>query len=242
MTDKEIKEFNGFFKETLYFFKTLKENNNKPWFDQNREVYDDYVADPAKSFVVAMGARLKEIVPTINADPRTNKSLFRINRDIRFSKDKSPYKTHMGVVFWDGDLPRMESSVFYFHLEPDRIMLGTGIYKFTKPQLEEYRNSVVHSRHGKELGKIHKELKVKGYEFGGKNYKKFPRGFDGEHENAELLLYDGLHIGKDFTIPGEFYSRDLIDFCLKPFKEMLPMQKWLSQLIKRGIDSLRSRK
>jgi uncharacterized protein (TIGR02453 family) len=233
MTADDIKEFNGFFKETLYFFETLKENNNKPWFDQNREIYDDYVIGPAKSFVVAMGARLKEIAPNTNADPRTNKSLFRINRDIRFSKDKSPYKTHMGLVFWDGDLPRMESSVFYFHLEPDRIMLGTGIYKFTRLQLEEYRNSVVHSRYGKELGKICKELTGKGYDFGGKNYKKIPRGFNGEHENAALLLYDGMHVGKDFAIPKEFYSRDFLDFCLKPFKEMLPIQKWLSELTKR---------
>jgi uncharacterized protein (TIGR02453 family) len=233
MTDKNIKEFEGFFEETLYFFSTLKENNNKPWFDQNREIYDDYVIGPARSFVVAMGARLKEIAPNINADPRTNKSLFRINRDIRFSKDKSPYKTHMGLVFWDGDLPRMESSVFYFHLEPDRIMLGTGIYKFTRPQLEEYRNSVVNSRYGKELGKVYKELTGKGYDFGGKNYKKTPRGFDGDHENADLLLYDGVHVGKDFNIPDEFYSKDFLEFCFKPFKEMLPIQKWLSELTKR---------
>jgi uncharacterized protein (TIGR02453 family) len=233
MNDKNIKEFEGFFEETLYFFNTLKENNNKPWFDQNREIYDDYVIGPAKSFVVTMGARLKEIAPNINADPRTNKSLFRINRDIRFSKDKSPYKTHMGLVFWDGDLPRMESSVFYFHMEPDRIMLGTGIYKFTKPQLEEYRNSVVHSRYGKELGKIYEELTGKGYDFGGKNYKKIPRGFDADHENADLLLYNGVHVGKDFNIPDEFYKKDFIEFCFKPFKEMLPMQKWLSELTKR---------
>ena len=233
MNDKNIKEFEGFFEETLYFFRTLKENNNKPWFDQNREVYDDYVLGPAKSFVVAMGVRLKEIVPSINADPRTNKSLFRINRDIRFSKDKSPYKTHMGLVFWDGDLPRMESSVFYFHLEPDRIMLGTGIYKFTRPQLEEYRNSVVHSRYGKELSKIYGELTGKGFDFGGKNYKKIPRNFDGEHENADLLLYDGMHAGKDFNIPDEFFSKDFIGFCFKIFEEMLPVQKWLSQLTKR---------
>jgi uncharacterized protein (TIGR02453 family) len=233
MAEKMIKGFNGFTQETLYFFETLKENNNKPWFDQNREVYDEYVLGPAKSFVVAMGERLKELSPVINADPRTNKSLFRINRDTRFSKDKSPYKTHMGIIFWDGDLPRMESSVFYFHLEPGSIMLGTGIYKFTRPQLEEYRNSVVHPRYGKELKSIYKDLTGKGFEFGGKNYKKIPRGFDGGHENADLLLYDGMHVGKDYEIPKEFYSRELIDFCFEPFKEMYLIQKWLSELVKR---------
>lgn len=233
MAEKKIKEFQGFFKETLYFFKSLKENNNKPWFDQNREVYEDYVLGPAKSFVVAMGERVKELSPMINADPRTNKSLFRINRDTRFSKDKSPYKTHMGIIFWDGELPRMESSVFYFHLESEKIILGTGIYKFTRPQLEEYRNSVVHTRYGKELKNIYKNLSGKGYDFGGKNYKKIPRGFDGNHENADFLLFDGIHVGKDYKIPEEFYSGDFIDFCFEPFKEMQSIQKWLSELTKR---------
>jgi uncharacterized protein (TIGR02453 family) len=233
MSDKNIKEFNGFFKETLYFFKRLKEHNNKPWFDQNREVYEDYVLGPARSFVVALGEKLKELSPMINADPRTNKSLFRINRDVRFSKDKSPYKTHMGIVFWDGDLPRMESSVFYFHLEPDRVMLGAGIYKFTRPQLEEYRNSAVHTRYGKELRSIYENLSGKGFEFGGKNYKKIPRGFDSKHENADFLLYEGIHVGKDYKIPEEFYSRDFIDFCFEPFRVMDPIHKWLFELTKR---------
>jgi len=233
LADKEIKDFEGFYEETLYFFKTLKENNNKPWFDQNREVYDDYVLSPAKSFVVAMGEKLKDLSPTINADPRTNKSLFRINRDTRFSKDKSPYKTHMGIVFWDGDMPRMESSVFYFHLEADRIMLGAGIYRFTEPQLEEYRNCVIHPGYGKQLRDVYEDLSGKGYDFGGKNYKKVPRGFDAGHENSDFLLYDGLHVSKDYEIPPDFYSRDFIDFCLGPYKVMHPMQAWLSDLTRR---------
>jgi uncharacterized protein (TIGR02453 family) len=233
MAEKKIREFNGFFKETLYFFKGLKEHNNKAWFDQNRKVYEEYVLEAAKSFVVAMGEKIKSLSPMINADPRTNKSLFRINRDVRFSKDKSPYKNHMGIIFWDGGLPRMESSVYYFHLEPDRIMLGAGIYKFTREQLEEYRNSAVHNRFGKELAGLYKDLSGKGYDFGGKNYKKVPRGFDPGHENAHLLLYDGIHVGKDFKIPREFYSKDFIDFCFKPFSEMHPLQKWLFELTKR---------
>ena len=233
MIEKGIKDFEGFSEETLYFFRTLRENNNKPWFDQNREVYQEYVVAPARSFVVSMGKKLKQLVPDINADPRTNKSLFRINRDVRFSRDKLLYKTHMGIVFWEGDLPRMESSVFYFHLEADHILLGAGIYKFTKPQLEEYRHSVVHHVHGKELAGICEDLTKKGYDLGGKNYKRTPRGFDGEHENADLLLYDGLHGGKELAIPREFYSRDLLDYCLEPYKEMLQLQKWLSRLIKR---------
>ena len=131
-------------------------------------------------------------------------------------------------------MPRMESSVFYFHLEPPRVLLGAGMYKFTRPQLEEYRNSIIHPKYGKQFRKAHKEVSGKKYEFGGKNYKKIPGGFDGEHENAEFLLYDGIHVGKEFDIPEEFYSERFIDFCFKHYKDLLPVQQWLSELAKRA--------
>ena len=235
MADKNnIYEFNGFYKETLFFFKELKEHNNRQWFDQNRDFYEEFVLGPARSFIMEMGERLGEISPEIIGDPRTNRSLFRINRDSRFSKDKSPYKTHMGIIFWDGIMPRMESSVFYFHLESSSILLGAGMYRFTKPQLYEYRDSVINPVYGKQLSEIYKNASDKGYEFGGKNYKKIPRGFDQEHEYSEFLLYDGIHAGKNYDIPAEFYSKEFIDFCYSHFKDLLPVQMWLSELTKRA--------
>jgi len=225
--------FKGFSKETLNFFKKLKKNNDKNWFGMHREEYDDYVLNPAKAFIIAMGEKLKELSPAVNADPRTNKSLFRINRDIRFSNDKTPYKTHMAVIFWDGPLSRMESSGFHFHLEMDSLNLGVGLYKFTRPQLEEYRNSVVHPEFGKQLVKAYDEVSKKGYKFGGKNYKRIPGDYDPGHENAQFLLYDGMYAGKKYSIPDEFYSEKLLDFCLEPYRDMLPAQRWLSELAQR---------
>jgi uncharacterized protein (TIGR02453 family) len=226
--------FNGFFKETTDFFEKLKTNNNKKWFDLNRRIYEDYVLEPARSFIVATGERLRELSPAINADPHVNKSLFRINRDTRFSKDKSPYKTNLGIIFWDGDVPRMQSSVFYFHLESSSILLGAGIYKFTRPQLEEYRKSVMHPVYGEKLTDIFNSLTGKGYAFGEKNYKRIPKGYDAGHKNSEFLLYDGMHAGKSFGIPESFFSADFIDFCFESFREMLPVQKWLSDLTRRS--------
>jgi len=231
--NENIAEFEGFFTETLDFFKQLKSNNNKEWFDSNRKNYEDYVLNPAKSFITAMGKKLAMLVPTINADPRTNKSLFRINRDTRFSNDKSPYKTNVGIVFWDGNLPRMESSVFYFHLEDVSIMLGAGIYMFNKPQLQKYRESVINERLGNELLSITEELKSKGYSFGGKNYKKVPVGYEALNKNSELLLFNGFYADKSFDIPEEFYSKDFIDFCFDPYSEMLPVWQWLTDLNRR---------
>lgn len=232
---KDNYRFGGFFKETTDFFKELASNNNKEWFDQNQKPYEDYVLNPAKDFIVAMGERLVELSPTINADPRVNKSLFRINRDTRFSKDKTPYKTNLGIVFWDGDMQRMESSVFYFHLEAFSLMLGTGIYKFTIAQLEEYRKSILHPVYGEEFSDIIKNLSGKDYDLGGKYYKKIPGGYDNGYKNAEFLLYNGFYISKSFSIPEVFFSAGFVDFCFKYYCEMLPMQKWLSGIAKRSF-------
>src|SRR4030042_3225823 len=99
-----------------------------------------------------MGTRLTGLAPDIIADPRVNRSLFRLNRDVRFSRDKTPYKTHVAFWFGEGSRPRMENSGFYFHIEPDSIMTGSGLYFFPKPLLDAYRQAVVHPVYGPQLG------------------------------------------------------------------------------------------
>ncbi|MBW1712100.1 MAG: DUF2461 domain-containing protein [Deltaproteobacteria bacterium] len=129
--------FGGFPRECLEFYQDLASNNNRQWFADNKDRFDETVMEPARQFVVDMGRRLAPVFPGIVAQPKVNKSIFRINRDTRFSRDKSPYKTHLGLWFWQGPGKRMESSGFYFHLEPGRLMLGAGLYKFPKHLLEE---------------------------------------------------------------------------------------------------------
>ena len=105
-------EFKGFPEECVEFYRDLSKNNNKVWFKEHKNDFEEYVIKPARDFVFEMGERLQIIAPGINADSRFNRSLFRINRDIRFSRDKTPYKTHLAVWFWGGSGKRMESSGF----------------------------------------------------------------------------------------------------------------------------------
>jgi len=227
-------DFSGFPKECVTFFSELAENNNKPWFEKNKEDYENYVLAPAREFVVELGKRLRKISPKVNADPRPNKSLFRIHRDTRFSKDKTPYKTHLGIMLWEGSAPRMECSCYYFHLEPPNLMLGVGIYEFTKPALEDYRASVVHQTRGKQLAQAIKKITQNGEcTLGGRVYKKTPRGFDADHPNADLLLFNGLHAGVTTKIPKELYSSAIIDYCFARYKKMDPLHKWLVALTER---------
>jgi uncharacterized protein (TIGR02453 family) len=227
--------FNGFPRESISFFEDLSRNNDRTWFEQHKAVYEQKVLEPARDFILALGSRLKKLAPGIQADPRVNKSLFRLNRDTRFSHDKTPYKTHLGLWFWEGKRPRMECSGFYFHLEPGKLMLGSGLYCFPKDMIEAYRQSVVHPLQGPALAKAIKGIdKEKGFYYGGSHFKKIPSGYDPKHPNAQFLLYNGLYAGIDKEIPVELFSEKLVDLCLENYKKMLPLHKWLLALTERA--------
>lgn len=147
------------------------------------------------------------------------------------SKDKTPYKTHMGLWMWEGEGAKFESSGYYFHLEPPTLMLGVGIHTFNKDLLKAYRDAVIHPESGSALINAIQEVNIEGgYRLGGNHYKRVPRGYDPEHENVEFLLYNGLTAGVEEPIPEEFYSKALLDYCYQRYTEMYPIQHWLFEL------------
>jgi len=229
-----IPQFKGFPREAVAFYSELAKNNSKSWFDAHKEDFEKFVMGPARDFVFHIGIRLQELSPRIIADPRVNKSIFRPYRDTRFSKDKTPYKTHLGIFFWEGSLPKMECAGYYFHLEPPHLMLADGIHCFSRRVLEQYRNSVVHPEHGavfrEALDKVEKNI---GYVVSGEHYKKTPRGYDPQHANAQYLLYDGLYVSTTSPIPDEFFSPDFPDYCFSRFKKMAPLHRWLVEMTSR---------
>jgi uncharacterized protein (TIGR02453 family) len=231
-------KFEGFPKECITFFRDLKTNNNKQWFDHHKDEYIQYVKKPSESFVVAMGSLLKKFSPDIIAIPKTNKSLFRINRDTRFSMDKSPYKTNLGIYFWQAPFSKMESSGFYFHLEPPNVMIAAGIYAMPKPTLSLYRRAISDDKIRKSLMKIlHKILHAGDYIIGGKTYKKIPAGYDPHCKNPEMLLYSSLYAFIELKIPPQFYTSDCIDWCYAHFKLMSPLHSWLVNLLQGTLTS-----
>jgi uncharacterized protein (TIGR02453 family) len=232
----EESEFRGFSRETVAFFRGLKKNNSRDWFESHRGVYENRVLAPAKAFIVAMGPRLKEISPNIVAVPRINKSIFRLNRDTRFSLDKSPYKPNLGLYFWEGPRSRMESPGFYVHLEPPTFLLGAGYYMFPDWMMERFRRAVLHPKYGKELTSILKKIAgTTDFEIGGKHYKRVPSGYNPSHPNASLLLHNGLHAGWETTVPDELFTPGLVDYCFEKFKPLAPLHRWLSALAKTRI-------
>lgn len=228
-------KFSGFPEKGLEFLKGLTTNNNKAWFEENREVYIEHLAAPALAFITEFGKLLQNYIsPDIVYDTRTNGSgsLFRIYRDVRFSADKSPYKTHVGIFFWEGAGKKMENPGFYFQLEPGGAVMYAGKYQFDKDQLIAFRDAVVDDKKGAELERAIAAVKKAGYEIGEVHYKKVPQGYDPAHPRAELLRFNTLY-AKSPVIPVEIATTSqLLNVCLEHAIAMDPLQRWMVELKK----------
>lgn len=210
------------------FLNKLSKNNKREWFEANRDLYSSDFLEPAIQFVVEMGGKLSRLSTEIHSIPKIDKSIFRIHRDVRFSKNKEPYKTNMGLYFWEGPGKKMEGSGYYFHLEPKRFGIGAGMYMFTKDSLKKFRDTVADPGRGKELASIVKQITKRGlYTVSGKNFKKTPRGYDPESKYAEFLLYDGIYAWYDGMNFNELKKGDAVETVFKRFKDMAPLHEWL---------------
>jgi uncharacterized protein (TIGR02453 family) len=128
--------FAGFGKETVRFLDGLRSHNKKVWFDAHREDYEQAFLAPAQAFVAALGPRLRKLVPEVHVEPRVNGSIMRINRDVRFSKDKTPYKDHLDLWFWTGERKGWDGSGFFFRLKgASRRSRGGGCPRCNRSQL-----------------------------------------------------------------------------------------------------------
>ena len=223
--------FDGFASETVAFFEGLQRDNTKSWFNSHRAGYDDHVVAPAKAFVATMAELLPQISPEIHAEPRINGSIMRINRDIRFSKDKSPDKTHLDLWFWTGNKRGWDRPGFFFRMQPPDLLLGTGMHKFDKPEFAAYREAVLDDKRAKTLRKAIAEATAGGaYALGGAGYKKVPRGMLADHPKADLLLHDGLHVSSEASIPPEFTAASFPEYCMDHFRAVAPVFHWLMAL------------
>ncbi|HVY55160.1 MAG TPA: DUF2461 domain-containing protein [Thermodesulfobacteriota bacterium] len=223
--------FNGFSKKAFDFLGGLEENNSREWFESNRDVFESCLIRPAQDFVIEMGDKLKTLSQSVAAVPLIDKSIFRIYRDTRFSEDKTPYKTHLGILFWDGPRKKLENPNYYVQLNRSSIFIGAGEYIFPPDLLRTYRDSVVHPRRGAELRRILKEItRNPSYKLGGLHYKRVPRGYDPEHQNAALLHHNGLYAYSECSLPEEIYTSRFIDYCFGIFRDIYPLQKWLARV------------
>ncbi|HEY4202674.1 MAG TPA: DUF2461 domain-containing protein [Devosiaceae bacterium] len=219
--------FSGVPDATFKFLSGIAAHNDKTWFEAHRDLYDTGYVAIGRALTAELGPRLRAISPQVQFEPKINGSIGRINRDIRFSKDKRPYKDHLSLWFWHGERRSLDCPGFWFQLTAGNVYVGGGMYHFDKQPLDNFRQSVINPQSGKALLAAVDKVRAAGdYEIGEKTRKRPPRGFETVPERAEYLLYEGLTTMT--TLPAEVSRQaDFIDICMTHFAATWPITKWL---------------
>jgi uncharacterized protein (TIGR02453 family) len=218
---------------TLTFFRGLARHNAKPWFEEHRADYEQQVVAPMRALIEELDVRLARFAPEITGHPK--RSMFRIYRDVRFSKDKSPYKTNAGCWFWHRDAdPRVGDSAegggagFYFHLQPGSSFTGAGIWMPPRPLLGKLRDAIAEDPRGFE-----RVVKNSSFvrRFGGLDdehtLKRMPRGFDETHPAARWLKFQSFVSGRELS-DKQVTSPRLAVVLQDDFSRLLPLVRWLN--------------
>ena len=225
--------FEGFSQDTLLFLEQIEQNNNKEWFEANRDRYEKFILMPSRAFVVEMGEHLQALEPTINFSPKINKSLYKIYRDTRrMGANKAPLKHRIGFIFWQGNGKRMQSSSFYLHFSAKELYVSAGVRWFEKPMLDAFRESIKDDAKREELAKILETIKGlnKGYTHLEKGYKRYPQGFHKEMHYADLALYKGMATYKLLDPQIIVDAQQFIEILYEIYEDMLPLQQFMYEV------------
>jgi uncharacterized protein (TIGR02453 family) len=199
---------------------------NREWFEENKQRYQDEWVQPMTGLLGAVAAGLaKAYAPVVLGAPK----IFRIYRDTRFSKDKTPYKTHVAGIVPVGKRKPGEGgcAAVYLHLGLEEEYVGVGTYFFDPPQLARWRKAVAADKAGAPLATLVARLRKGGYDVGGTDdYKKVPKGLDPEHPRAELLKMKGLAAGFPAIPRGLIHKPGLADWMIEHGKATAPLVLW----------------
>ncbi len=217
----------------LKFLRQLAKNNNREWFQQNKDRYERDLRDPMLRFIDAFEPHLRKISPHFVADPRKmGGSLFRIYRDTRFSRDKSPYKTHAGVQFRHERAKDVHAPGFYLHIQPGEVFLGVGLWHPDGDTLRLLRDAIVENPAKWKRAKSAKAFSAH-FELAGDSLKRAPKGYDPDHQLIEDLRR------KDFIAVTKLKEKDLtavafLDRFAKTCTAAKPFMRYLTEAV--GLD------
>ena len=221
---------------TFDFLSGLRAHNEKPWFEAHRSDYEQHVKEPMQALVAAMDARFARFAPEIGGDPR--RSVFRIHRDVRFSKDKSPYKTHVASWFFHrgaharvGQESEGGSAGFYVHVAPGESFLGGGLWMPPRPTLDRLRAAIAADPRG--FAKVVVSPAV-AKRFGGLStesmLKRMPRGYADDHPAGDWLKHQSFTLGRRIT-DKQVTSAKLPALLEEDFTLLLPLVRWLNAVL-----------
>ncbi len=228
--------FRGLRPAALTFLRALRKNNRRDWFETNRATYERELKDPLKAMVEELDVRFATLAPEFVGDPRT--SLFRIHRDIRFSKDKSPYKSH--AAFWifhrapgRGVGQTVDGGAgFYFHVEPGASLVAGGLWMPPRPKLQRVRDAIADDPDGWEALVLAKPFLRR---FGGLTeddpgvlLKRLPRGYAPGHPAERWLRFNSFTVSRALS-DTKVLSPKVVDIAMRDFAAMVPFVRWLNR-------------
>jgi uncharacterized protein (TIGR02453 family) len=216
--------FEGFPKDALKFLKELKKNNNREWFTANKERYDGALREPMEALLGSLQEKLRASDPDITIEPR--RAIYRIYRDVRFSKDKTPYKTHIAAAFSYRGLDKNNEPGFYFHISGEEVGIGGGLYMPSSDQVKNMRKAL-----GQNAAEFKKILAAKKFIalFGGLEGEKLmrvPQGYAPDHPDGELLKLKQYLCWK--VLPSKtIFEDDFLSILTDHFIAMAPLVRYL---------------
>jgi uncharacterized protein (TIGR02453 family) len=219
-----------FTSESLRFLRALKRNNRRDWFAAHRDDYEAHVRAPMAAIIERLAIDFRAFGPEFVADPKT--SMYRIHRDVRFSENKAPYKTHVAANFPARGLPKHEGAGLYFHVSADEVWVGGGMYAPAPPQLYAVRQHIASSsRRLRSLVESPAFRRDVG-PLEGERLQRVPRGFARDHPAAEYLKFRQFLAGREFepafaTRPG-FYAA-----LLAVFRRVAPLMRFLNEPLRK---------
>jgi len=211
---------------TFRFLRELAEHNERAWFEANKQRYLDDVRDPLLRFVAALGPKLAKLSRSVVADPRpVGGSLFRIHRDVRFSKDKSPYKTHAALSFRHAEAKEKPAPGFYLHLGPGDVFAGGGLWHAPPEAVKEVRDAIVGDPEA--WKKVLRTCSIGASE---DTLKRPPRGYDPAHRFIEDLKRQSFTTGLSFT-QTEACADDFVERFTGACRKAAPLMEFLSRAV-----------
>ena len=230
--------FRGFHREALGFLRGLKRNNRRDWFEARRETWVRVLAEPMKALVEELDVRFADLAPEFEGVPK--RSIFRIYRDVRFSKDKSPYKAHAALWIYHrapgrGVGKEIDGGAgFYLHVEPGGALVAGGLWMPPRPSLELVRaqfdrdlagweRAVTGIAFTRRFGKLLDDEE-------GILLKRLPRGYAEGHPAERWLRYKSFTVHRHYG-DAAILSPSLVDHAMKDFAAMVPMCRWLNRAL-----------
>src|SRR5262245_5256019 len=228
--------FGGFRPATFQFLRDLGRNNEKAWFEANRDRYEREVREPVRLLVESVHAKLGSIAPEIVGDPK--RSMFRIYRDVRFSQNKAPYKTNAGAWFYHQDAGRKVGRTgdgggagFYFHIDATTCFVAGGLWMPAPPMLLRIRGAIA-----AQPSALARLTSAPGFQrrFDGLSeeakLRRVPRGFAPDHPGAEWLKLQSF-TARALIDSSAVGSPRLVDRLCRDFELLVPLVRWLNRAL-----------